>query len=308
MKHRYYLVLLLATFSCFCANAAGLYMRSFGDAAKPAIIFLHGGPGYNCAAFEMSTAAALADAGYFVVVYDQRGCARSSGDGAKYTFEEAVNDLQAVYDAYHLKHASLLGHSFGGAVALRFVEAHPDEVSHLILLSAPLDYPATFKTILAHCRAYYQANSPANLKYMDMLDTMNTATLAYASYTFMNALNCKLYYPKDQTKEAADMYSGMKKDTLAKYLIMNSREAVSGFYTSEHYTTLTFFALLQKDMPNVKISGIFGAEDGLFDDAQRDKIKELIGADNFHLIKGASHNVFLDQRTGFIKTVRDILR
>ena len=67
------------------AFAGVLYTHAFGSSKNPAIIFLHGGPGYNCAAFEISTAKRLSDSGYFVIVYDMRGCARSSGTNAEYT-------------------------------------------------------------------------------------------------------------------------------------------------------------------------------------------------------------------------------
>jgi hypothetical protein len=32
-----------------------------------------GGPGYNCAGFEVSTAQELANNGFYVIVYDRRG-------------------------------------------------------------------------------------------------------------------------------------------------------------------------------------------------------------------------------------------
>ena len=37
-------------------GAQGLYIKTFGKPDAKPIIFLHGGPGYNCASFERTTA------------------------------------------------------------------------------------------------------------------------------------------------------------------------------------------------------------------------------------------------------------
>jgi proline iminopeptidase len=58
--------------------AQELYSRAFGNAKDTPILFLHGGPGYNCAGFEVSTAQELANNGFYVIVYDRRGEGRST--------------------------------------------------------------------------------------------------------------------------------------------------------------------------------------------------------------------------------------
>lgn len=141
------------------AWATGLYIKTFGKPTAPAVIFLHGGPGYNAASFELSTAARLADSGYFVIVYDSRGTGRSTSDSTEYTYESEVRDLKLIYNRYSLRSASLLGHSFGGSIAIKFAQYYPDAVQKIVLISAPLDYPQTFKTILRRCRDYYTSTS-----------------------------------------------------------------------------------------------------------------------------------------------------
>ena len=111
-----------------------------------------------------------------------------------------------------------------------------------------------------------------------------------------------------QTAEAAALYKEMKKDTLIKYVSVNSPAPILGFFTNEHYSTMDLTSLLKSDLSKVKISGIFGDEDGLFDDEARGKIKTLIGKDNFYMVKGSSHNVFIDQQSEFVKAVGKIVR
>ena len=65
------LSILLLGFSLL-AEGQKIYYQSFGDKKDPTILFLHGGPGYNSASFEATSAQNLANAGYHVIVYDRR--------------------------------------------------------------------------------------------------------------------------------------------------------------------------------------------------------------------------------------------
>jgi pimeloyl-ACP methyl ester carboxylesterase len=67
---------------------------------------------------------------------DQRGHGgtTNTGDAASYHIDQLTSDLAGFLDAVGAPHVDLLGHSMGGAVALRFVLAHPERVSSLILM------------------------------------------------------------------------------------------------------------------------------------------------------------------------------
>jgi len=94
--------------------AQTIYSKTYGHPNDEPLIYLHGGPGYNVIAFEVSTAQNLADAGFYVIVYDRRGEGRSKDDSAKFTVEELFADLNAIYDKFDVKKANLIGYSFGG--------------------------------------------------------------------------------------------------------------------------------------------------------------------------------------------------
>jgi pimeloyl-ACP methyl ester carboxylesterase/DNA-binding CsgD family transcriptional regulator len=51
------------------------------------------------------------------------------------TFEDGVNDLEAVVAAHGLKKFALFGMSMGAAIAIAYAARHPEQVSHLVLLS-----------------------------------------------------------------------------------------------------------------------------------------------------------------------------
>jgi pimeloyl-ACP methyl ester carboxylesterase len=68
-----------------------------------------------------------------LVRYDRRGYGRSTAPTAAYS---NVDDLQAIFAALHIDRAALIGCSAGGALAIDFAIAHPDEVRSMVLVGA----------------------------------------------------------------------------------------------------------------------------------------------------------------------------
>jgi len=81
-----------------------------------------------------------------------------TGREESFTFSRIVADLEAWLDALEIGRCDLLGHSFGGMVALRFALAHPDRVASLMLMNTAPFCPggytrATFEKAGAIARA-----------------------------------------------------------------------------------------------------------------------------------------------------------
>jgi pimeloyl-ACP methyl ester carboxylesterase/DNA-binding CsgD family transcriptional regulator len=72
-----------------------------------------------------------------LVRYDPRGCGLSQSDVDRISFDDWVDDLEAVVDKLALKSFPLVGMSQGAAVAVEYAIRHPERVSQLILY-APL--------------------------------------------------------------------------------------------------------------------------------------------------------------------------
>lgn len=304
---KYIIIIAAIVFTLFStvANAQEIYSKAYGKKTSPAILFIHGGPGYNSVSFELSTAQKLADEGYYVIVYDQRGGGRSKEvKDSKYTFEEAFGDINSILTKYGVKKVSIMGHSWGGSLGLQYAMKYPDKVNKFIMVDSPLSYQKSFKTIIKRCKEKYTADKSPNLQYILMLEKMDTTTIEYSSYCFMNAMQCGLYQPKNQSPESQALYLELSKMPEAKYMSDMTREPVSGFFTNEKYTLMDMTEPIKKLAAKNKIFGIFGAEDGLFDEAQYNEFKSLMGEDNFSIIPDASHSVFIDQREQFIDLVK----
>jgi len=281
------------------------YAKEYGNADNPAIIYLHGGPGYNSFSFEFSTAQNLADNGFFVIVYDQRGCGRTKPDAnSLFTFNEAFEDLKGIYKKYNLKKASLIGHSFGGTLGILFSEKYPEKIQNLILVGSPLSYQMTFKNIISKCKKIYAENASPQLQYLEMLEKMDTTSLEYSSYCFMHAMSNGFYHAKNPSEKSKSLNSILRNNPMSSYLSSMTREPVSGFYLNEHYTTLNLSSNLQEVKNKIGVFGIYGQEDGLFGSEQIVLLESVIGKDNFKLVENASHSVFIDQQDVFFALIK----
>jgi proline iminopeptidase len=289
------------------ANGQSIYNKSFGNSQDKPIIFLHGGPGYNCVNFEATTAQQLADQGFYVIVYDRRGEGRSKDPSAQFTFKETFDDLNNIYQKYGLTKSMLIGHSFGGVVATLFAEANPEKVQSIILVGAPVSLQTTFKNILSKSKNIYLAKKDSvNLNYISMLENMDTNTIEYSSYCFGHAMKNGFYTPKNPTAEAKNIYSKFKTDTLlAKYASKMTYKAPQGFWKNEKYTTIDLSNKIQALQKNkIQLYGLYGKDDGLYSPQQVIDLQNLIGINNLIYFDNCSHNVFIDQQLQFVEQLK----
>ncbi len=96
-------------------------------------VFVHGW-GADCSVWE-PTAGALAELGFGVVYYDQRGHGTSSTGREGISLDRLTRDLSTVITALDLRHVVLVGHSGGGYVALSLLGMQPRPVEGAVLLS-----------------------------------------------------------------------------------------------------------------------------------------------------------------------------
>src|SRR5262245_48026820 len=97
----------------------------------PALVLLHGLAA--CADHTWSpTIRALGD-GYRIVAPDIRGHGRTHALQARFTLEDAADDIAALADALSLESVVVVGYSMGGAIAQLVCRRHRDLVSGLVL-------------------------------------------------------------------------------------------------------------------------------------------------------------------------------
>jgi proline iminopeptidase len=301
-----FIIASILLFSTIIVCGQKIYTKTFGNPKDKAVVFLHGGPGYNCVNFERTTAQKLADKGFFVIVYDRRGEGRSEDKKAKYTFDETLNDINYLLKKNKIKKAVFIGHSFGGLVATLFAEKYPDKTEAVVLVGAPVVFQETFRTIIKSSKEIYkQKNDTVNLKYITMLEKMDTSKLEYSSYCFAHARQNGFYSTKSPTDQAKSIYASYKTDSvIIKYGSRMNYQAAMGFWKNEKYTTIDLTSNIKKLLSqNLKIYGLYGKDDGLFSEEQVFNTQYLLGDNNLKYFDNCGHNVFIDQQTQFIETL-----
>lgn len=116
-------------------NGTVLHAETYGNPNHPMVLFLHGGPGADYRnALQVRQ---LADDGYFVVFYDQRGSGLSQRhDKSIYSIPLMIDDLNAVIEHYRTspnQKVFLFGHSWGAMLATGYINVYPERVDGAIL-------------------------------------------------------------------------------------------------------------------------------------------------------------------------------
>ena len=112
-----------------------LYVEVVGQG--PPLLLMHGGPGLDHVS--LTPFRGLADR-HTIVLYDHRCNGRSTGPPVtSMTWENLTADADALREQLGFERWAVLGHSFGGQVALEYALRYPTRVSQLVLLDTAGD-------------------------------------------------------------------------------------------------------------------------------------------------------------------------
>lgn len=109
-----------------------IYFEESGNPRGIPVILLHGGPGGGSSPLMRR----LHDpAAYRIVVFDQRGCGRSTphAELAENTTWDLVSDIEALRCHLGIEQWQVFGGSWGSTLALAYAQTHPERVSSLVL-------------------------------------------------------------------------------------------------------------------------------------------------------------------------------
>jgi proline iminopeptidase len=136
-----------------------LYWEEYGNAAGEPVMVLHGGPG---GASSPVMARYFDPARYRIILFDQRGCGKSTptvaADGpalalANNTTAHLIADINRLREALDITGAMhVFGGSWGSTLAMAYAIAHPDHCASLILRGIFLGAPGDL-------RFMYQGNA-----------------------------------------------------------------------------------------------------------------------------------------------------
>jgi proline iminopeptidase len=144
-------------------TAGGLFYREIGQ-GLPTIV-LHGGPDFDHR-YLLPELDRLSDV-LHLIYYDQRGRGSSEPEvePGTITLTSEIEDLNGIRAHFGLETVALLGHSWGGLLAMEYGIRHPRRVSHLILMNSA---PASHDDVVA-AREHRQHRDAVALEKMKEL-------------------------------------------------------------------------------------------------------------------------------------------
>jgi proline iminopeptidase len=141
------------------------YQQTFSESSKHAIplIIIHGGPGSNHYYLKNLTALATTRP---VILYDQMGCGKSKKSKRSFTnlslkqlLHDTLTDLEALISHLNYDKVMLLGHGWGGSMAIEYTRAHHKKIERLVLASPVLGIPVWQQDAHALVRKYLPAQA-----------------------------------------------------------------------------------------------------------------------------------------------------
>jgi proline iminopeptidase len=281
-------------------NGVRLWYKVAGQASGTPLLFLHGGPGYNSYSFEAQAGKAL-ESRLKMIYLDQRGSGRSERpwDGA-YSIPVMVEDIEALRKQLGVPKLALMGHSFGGALALEYAATYPQHVAKLVLVSAASSIPDACAARVAFLAKRYPAElDKARGAARERKETPDDCFFAFNSVPdeIRERVNDETMFPDMklvQEQRAVDAKSGLR----------NTGE-LGGALWNSGFLSYRFARFERLTMPVLVLAGEEDHAIGL--PAQRALGKQLPKAKLVEYA-GAGHFPYLDAPQRFTRDVADFVQ
>ncbi len=241
---------------------------------RPTLILLHGGPGSDHSVYK-PVLLPLADR-MQVVFYDHRGMGRSDrGSADQWNLDVWADDVVRLCDALSIVDPFVLGASFGGMVAMRYLARHPGHAAKAVLLctSANVD-------VDAQLRVLDRRQLPADVR-----------TAAEAFWREPTPDNGAAFLPL--SPPCYTLGETTSQNPASQSRAVQNYEVMFHFLAGEMQTMNLLPGLRGSETPTLLIAG---AQDPISPAEGMAAIAEAIGTQaTFRVIEGAAHVIWADR-------------
>ncbi|SES63157.1 proline iminopeptidase [Oceanobacillus limi] len=253
-------------------------------------VYLHGGPGYWSKSFQFYAQELLED-NFEMVYLDQRGCGRSNhSETRSYSLTRLLDDLEELRISLGINEWCVMGHSFGGILAVNYANRFPERTKGIILSNATLHMYDSFS------HQIHKGMDVLNME-RETLQRDNLTSFMETFYSILGQLMEKQAYftfqYMDRNHKAAvdELDEGLDSDPAFQEYVFSSEEYFQDF------TSLT--KTITK--PVLVIAGEF-------DDAVGPNHHKAFEFPNRQvcLLKG-SHHPYIENRQAFKKAVLNFI-
>jgi len=287
------------------SHGALIYYMSVGHGTP--LVIVHGGPGATHDYF-LPYLLPLMRTNRLVFI-DERGSGKSSKleDTRQYTISSMVEDIETVRQALALGKISLLGHSYGGALAQAYALKYQQNLSHLILGST---FASTKKlnAVLAKMKAEMSAQDRERIDALESAGLYGKGELwEHGRYPEEYA---KLawgigYFPYLYENHPDPSYDPLASNTGTAWDVYREMWGSHGEFVVDG--NLTEVEYLDK-LPQIKVPTliIVGDHDEC-DPKMSEEMHAKIAGSKLVVLPKSGHMTFVDQPDKFVQIVRDFV-
>jgi proline iminopeptidase len=272
------------------ADGQSLFTRQYGAGDTP-IILLTGGPGYSGDYLE-EMALRLGEQ-HRVILPDQRGTGRSliePWDASRVAIEACVSDVEALRAHSGAEQVVVMGHSWGGVLAMAYAAEHGRHVRALVLIGS--------------CGADSKWNMRYSLNLMARLSREDMAAVLKAQgrmakdpeagmVDMIRATAPAMMMDRELAIRLADEYSG------PEYLTPAVTLAMQGWLQRYDFSE-------RLDGLDAPVLIVQGDHDILGEETARE-IADLFPRSELHFIENAAHEPYVEQPEAFYAIVEPFL-
>ncbi len=254
------------------------------------LVLMHGGPGADL--FTMMSFKPCSDQ-FTLVFYDHRCNGRSKGaEVSTMTWENLIADADALREKLGFEKWAVLGHSFGGYVALEYALRYPNRLSHLVLVDTGGD------------SRWAQENSSKVLAQRGF-----SPEIVHLARRFLNGqIDPKEMFP--DLMKLGNAYTYQVSFRLIVHLIylglMSKRRPEALIYGATHF--LKGWSVMNR-LNEIKVPTLIiaGREDFQFPPEHQEELASGIPNSRLVIIDQAGHNVQDEQPAKVQRVLRDFL-
>ncbi|TAH41543.1 MAG: alpha/beta fold hydrolase [Bacteroidetes bacterium] len=269
-------------------QGGNLFFTGIGE-GEP-LVLVHGGPGLDHSYFlpQMELLAKK----YKLIFYDQRACGKSSVNVGTETLNmnQFVEDLEALRKFFKLEKMNLLGHSFGGLIAMRYAIKYPENLKTLLLINSSAATSAwrdsSFSMMVKRNDPETTAISEALMK-TDAFKKRDPDTMAY----FFRLLFKKSFYFQEKVEELTLKFQPSYPETS---LLMNHLYNDSSLISYD----------LNSDLKKLKMPVlILATEADIISPVAVSELHENIKTSKYVFIEECGHFPFIEQPQLFLNAI-----
>lgn len=124
-----------------------IYYEEYGAEYNNTLLYLHGGPGASCMDF-VNQAKALSKK-IRIIIFDQLGVLRSDAiaENEDYSMEYQIEIIEGMRKFFGIEKWSILGHSYGGELAVLYAYIYSNSINKIILDCPSLWFEDSAKSV-----------------------------------------------------------------------------------------------------------------------------------------------------------------